>query len=99
MSQPLGSIHGPVTGKAYRPRPIRLGGLGRMTALTVQLLYLALSVGLPLLALLMVSLSSIWTGLFRWHAATLSNFHYVLFNYSLSHALEHSKRDTAVAAR
>jgi iron(III) transport system permease protein len=55
-----------------------------MTALSAQLLYLALSVVLPLAALVMVSLSSIWTGLFQWRTATLSNFHYVLFNYSLS---------------
>jgi iron(III) transport system permease protein len=39
---------------------------------------------LPLMALLMVSFSSIWTGSFRWAAVTLNNYKYVLFNYSLT---------------
>ena len=39
---------------------------------------------LPLIALLMVSFSPIWTGRLNWAALTLANYKYVLFNYSLT---------------
>jgi len=39
---------------------------------------------LPVIALLMVSLSSIWTGTLSYATLTLRNFEYVIFNYSLT---------------
>jgi iron(III) transport system permease protein len=73
-----------VTGKGYRPRTVALRPLGRFAALTLELIYIGGGVVLPLIALLMVSFSSIWSGSFRWASATLNNYKYVLFNYSLT---------------
>jgi iron(III) transport system permease protein len=57
----------------------------------IELLYLAISVVLPVAALVMVSLSPIWTGVFLPSRATLRNFSYVLFNYGLTQtALQNS---------
>jgi iron(III) transport system permease protein len=80
-----------VTGKGYRPEPIRLSRAGRVAAMGLELLYLATSVLLPVTALVLVSLSPIWTGVFQPSRATLQNFYYVLVNYSLTRtALENS---------
>jgi iron(III) transport system permease protein len=80
-----------VTGKGYRPQPVRLGAAGRAAAMGIELLYLAISVVLPVAALVMVSLSPIWTGVFLPSRATLRNFSYVLFNYGLTQtALQNS---------
>lgn len=73
-----------VSGKGYRPRVVKLSLGGRTAALTVQVLYIGLGVVLPIIALLMVSLQSIWTGRFRSGYATIENFTYVLFNYDLT---------------
>jgi iron(III) transport system permease protein len=73
-----------VSGKGYRPRLLRLTARGRILALGLEAAYISMSVLLPVLALILVALSPIWTGRFRLHAATLSNFHYVLFDYSLT---------------
>jgi iron(III) transport system permease protein len=47
-------------------------------------IYVGGAVVLPLIALLMVSFSPIWTGTFRAQAATLGNYAYVIFKYSLT---------------
>src|SRR5215210_7523044 len=60
-----------VTGKGYRPRTIALRPLGRAAALALELIYIGGAVVLPLIALLMVSFSPIWTGRFRPGFATL----------------------------
>ena len=73
-----------ISGKGYRPRLVNLGRGGRAAALAVEIVYLAVSVLLPVIAMVLVSLSSIWSGRFRWHSATLANFDYVLFDYSLT---------------
>jgi iron(III) transport system permease protein len=73
-----------VTGKAYRPRTISLRRGGRACALALEIVYIGCAVVLPMSALLMVSLSSIWTGAFSYATLTLHNFEYVLFNYSLT---------------
>ena len=73
-----------VSGKGYRPRPIQLGPLGRAAALGLQLLYLLLATVLPLIALILVSISPIWTGTFRPGAATIANFQYVWSEYRLT---------------
>jgi iron(III) transport system permease protein len=80
-----------VSGKGYRPRPANLGPAGRAAALSIEFVYLSVSVVLPVIALMLVSLSSIWSGHFRWQNASLSNFDYVLFNYGLTqNALKNS---------
>jgi iron(III) transport system permease protein len=73
-----------VTGKGYRPRTIALRRGGRACALALELLYIGCAVVLPVIALLMVSLSSIWTGTLSYATLTLRNFEYVMFNYSLT---------------
>lgn len=80
-----------VTGKGYRPRIIALNRRGRIAALTLEAVYIGGGVLLPVMALLMVSFSSIWRGQFRTAALTTKNFEYVLFNYSLTqHAILNS---------
>jgi iron(III) transport system permease protein len=73
-----------VTGKGYRPRTIALRPGGRACALAIEIVYIGCAVVLPLIALLMVSLSSIWTGTFSYATFTLRNFEYVMFNYALT---------------
>ena len=73
-----------VSGKGYRPRPVQLRWVGKTLAMGIQILYFLTAAVLPIMALLMVSLSPLWTGVFRPASATLSNFNYVLFDYSLA---------------
>src|SRR5579871_5362371 len=73
-----------VTGKGYRPRPVSLGPGGRVCALAFEIVYIGCAVALPMAALVMVSLSPIWTGTFSAAAVTWHNFDYVLFDYSLT---------------
>ena len=73
-----------VTGKGYRPRTIALRSAGRLGALALEIMYIGCAVVLPVIALLMVSLSSIWTGTLSYATLTLRNFEYVIFNYSLT---------------
>ncbi len=77
-----------VTGKGYRPRIVALRRGGRACALALEIIYIGCAVVLPMIALLMVSLSSIWTGTLSYATLTLHNFEYVMFNYSLTqHAI------------
>jgi iron(III) transport system permease protein len=73
-----------VTGKGYRPRIIVLGPGGRMCALAFELAYVGCAAVLPVTALVLVSLSPIWTGTFSAAALTWHNFTYVLFDYALT---------------
>ncbi len=73
-----------VSGKGYRPRIIALRRGGRTAALALELLYIGCGVALPVMALLMVSLSSIWTGKLTAATMTMHNFEYVLFDYALT---------------
>ncbi len=73
-----------VTGKGYRARQIQLSLRGRIIALAVECFYIATSIVLPVGALIAVAISPLWTGQLRLSSATLSNFHYVLFEYSLT---------------
>jgi len=80
-----------VTGKGYRPRIVALRRGGRAGALALEIIYIGCAVVLPMIALLMVSLSSIWTGTLSYATLTLHNFEYVMFNYSLTqHAILNS---------
>ncbi len=73
-----------VTGKGYRPRLVALGPGSRACALAFEIVYLGCAVALPAAALVMVSLSPIWTGTFSAAALTWHNFDYVLLDYSLT---------------
>ena len=73
-----------VSGKGYKPRVIELRGTGKAIALTIEIAFLLTSVVLPVLALVLVALSPLWTGKFNPANATLANFNYVLFEYSLT---------------
>ena len=80
-----------VTGKGYRPRVVALRPGGRIAALALETVYIGCGVVLPVMALLMVSFSSIWTGRLNPKALTTDNFEYVLFNYKLTQqAIENS---------
>ncbi len=71
-----------VTGKGYRPSVIDLGRW-RYAALALNGFYLMMAVILPLLALLLVSISVRWEGRFDPQALTLANYGYV-FSYPIS---------------
>ncbi len=73
-----------ISGKGYRPRPVVLGPLGRGLAMAFQLAYFFTAVVLPLMALLMVSMSPLWTGLFKPEKANLSNFIYVISEFGMT---------------
>lgn len=73
-----------VSGKGYRPRVIQLRPAGRTAALTLEIVYIGSGVVLPIIALLMVSFSSIWTGRFNSNFLTVENYNYVLFGYDLT---------------
>lgn len=73
-----------VSGKGYKPRVIELRRSAKIMALAVEIVFLLTSVVLPVLALILVALSPLWTGKFNPANATLANFSYVLFDYSLT---------------
>ncbi len=73
-----------VTGKGYRPRVLALGRLGRVAALGLEFFYIGVGVVLPSIALILVSLTRLWTGRFDPARASLANYDYVLFNYDLT---------------
>jgi iron(III) transport system permease protein len=73
-----------ITGKGYRPRLIRLRWPMRIGALTLEAVYVGGGVLLPLMALLMVSFSKLWTGRFIWRIASFANFDYILTKYDLT---------------
>jgi iron(III) transport system permease protein len=73
-----------ITGKGYRPRVIRLRWPTRIAALSLEAIYIGGGVLLPLMALLMVSFSKLWTGRFLWRTATTTNFSYILGSYDLT---------------
>ena len=73
-----------VSGKGYRPRVIQLRPAGRAAALALEIVYIGSGVVLPIIALLMVSFSSIWTGRFNPAFLTIDNYDYVLFGYDLT---------------
>jgi iron(III) transport system permease protein len=75
-----------VSGKGYRPRPVNLGPIGRAFAMGIQIFYFLVAAALPIMALLMVSVSPLWTGIFKPASANLSNFTYVLQEYRLTQA-------------
>jgi iron(III) transport system permease protein len=73
-----------VSGKGYRPRIVRLRPAGRIAALALEIVFIGTSVVLPIIALLLVSFSSLWTGTFNPAYLTTANYDYVLFGYELA---------------
>ena len=73
-----------VSGKAYRPRVMTLSRPAKAAALVLEVIYIGGAVVLPILALALVSFSTIWTGQFRWAAATLRNYKFILFGSDLA---------------
>lgn len=67
-----------VTGKAYRPRLIRLGKWRYLT-LSFNILYLILSIAFPYGILLLASFLSFWAGDISVELYTLENYRQVLF--------------------
>ncbi len=72
-----------VSGKGYRPRIFRLGKW-RIAALAFELFYIGSGVVLPMLVLILVSLSRLWTGWPDLRQFTLSNYDEVLFHNDLA---------------
>jgi iron(III) transport system permease protein len=72
-----------VSGKGYRPRLVRLGKW-RIAALAFELLYIACGVVLPMVALILVSVSRLWTGWPDPTQLTLSNYDEILFHNDLA---------------
>jgi iron(III) transport system permease protein len=73
-----------VSGKGYRPRIVHLRTAGRIAALALEVVFIGTSVVLPVIALLLVSFSSLWTGRFNAAYLTTANYEYVLFGYELA---------------
>jgi iron(III) transport system permease protein len=73
-----------VSGKGYRPRLVALRGGARLTAFLIEGFYIGCGVVLPVIALVLVSLSGLWTGRFRPKAATIDNYDFVLFGYQMT---------------
>ena len=78
-----------ITGKAFRPRPLEVGGLRYLLA-GVCWLYVVLSVLLPLAALLLTSFQKFATVLLAQSSFTLDNYRSALDMGALGSALENS---------
>ncbi len=81
--------HATITGKAFRPRPLQVGGL-RYVLAGVCWLYVALSVLLPLAALLLTSFQKFATVLLPQSVYTLENYRNALNMGALGSALINS---------
>lgn len=71
-------------GGFHRSHQIRLGWPARVAALSVETIYIAGGVLLPLIALLIVAFSKSWTGRLAWRTATTTNFTTILKHYDLT---------------
>ena len=89
--------HATITGKAFRPRPLEVGAL-RYVLAGVCWLYVALSVVLPLGALLLTSFQTFATVLLSQSLYTLENYRNALDMGALGSALENSLLLGAVVA-
>lgn len=72
-----------VTGKGARPRLVLLGAW-RWVALALGLAYLLMAMVLPMGALVLASLRSVWTQQLTWSQLTLQNYQYIVGEYPLS---------------
>jgi iron(III) transport system permease protein len=74
------------TAAGYRPRLIRMRWPTKVAALGLEAIYLGGAVLLPLMVLLMVSLSRSWVGRFQWRAANLGHYITILTQNDLTRA-------------
>jgi iron(III) transport system permease protein len=81
--------HATITGKAFRPRPLEIGGL-RYVLAGVCWLYVALAVFLPLAALLLTSFQKFATVIMSQSIFTLDNYRSALDMGAVGSALENS---------
>lgn len=81
-----------------RPRLIRLWWPARLAALGLEAIYIGGGMLLPLLILLMVSVSRLWVGRFQWRIANLAHFDYILTRYDLTRAAIGGSLIVAVAS-
>jgi iron(III) transport system permease protein len=72
-----------ISGKGYRPRIVHLGRWW-IAALAFELFYIASGVVLPMVALILVSVSRLWTGWPDLMQFTLSNYDEILFHNDLA---------------
>jgi iron(III) transport system permease protein len=72
-----------ISGKSSQPMLIRLG-FARWPVLAYCLLIICLSVVLPYIMLLLISLSKVWGAPLTLSNLTFDNFEFILFRYSLS---------------
>ena len=72
-----------ISGKSSQPMLIRLG-FARWLVLAYCLLIICLSVVLPYIMLLLISLSKVWGAPLTLSNLTFDNFEFILFRYSLS---------------
>ncbi len=73
-----------VSGKGYSPRVTKLRPAARNAALALELVYIGCGAVLPLISIIMVSLSPLWRGYFEPSKITLANFIYVLDEFELT---------------
>ncbi len=67
-----------VTGKGFRPNVLDLGNW-RWVAFGYNLVYIMVSVVLPIVCLIIVSMHPVWQGAIDWDAMTLNNYKLTLF--------------------
>ncbi|MEM2704617.1 MAG: iron ABC transporter permease [Candidatus Bathyarchaeia archaeon] len=72
-----------ISSKGYRPQIIELGKW-RYVALIFNMVYVALAVILPIIALVLVSISKAWVGYFDPTKLTLKNFYYCIFQGTIT---------------
>jgi iron(III) transport system permease protein len=70
-----------ITGKAFRPRRVTLGPVGRLGLAVLSWVYVLSAVGLPVIALVWASLVNFVTADLRLMTFSFKNFAYVLFEY------------------
>lgn len=72
-----------ISGKGARPRLVRLGGF-RWIAFGLGCAYLIGAMVLPMGALILASVRTVWTQQLVWSQLTLQNYRYILMDYPLS---------------
>jgi len=72
-----------ITGRGYRTGVVDLGRW-RYVALGFNVLYLLAALAVPILSLLLMSLSKYWSGTFNPQLFTVANYSYVLFDFPVT---------------
>jgi iron(III) transport system permease protein len=72
-----------VSGKSTQPREVDLG-TARWVVFGVCIVYLLVTIVLPIATLFISSIRTVWTSDFRWEQFTLQNYYWVLFEYPIT---------------